>query len=201
MKDPYSVLGLNPNATDDEVKQAYRELAKKYHPDNFQNSPLAGYATKKMAEINEAYDQIISERRAAKKNAESEYYDYNAADVQNNSNYIDVRSLINSGRFDDAEMILNGVPVEGRDAEWYFLNGVIKSNKGWLDEAYGCFQTACNMDPSNREYNAAFNRIKNSRSGVGGYDRGGNFVCCTPCDICSGLICTDCLCDCCCNSF
>lgn len=199
MNDPYNVLGLNPNATDEEIKQAYRELAKKYHPDNYQDSPLGEYASRKMAEINEAYDQIMAERRAAKKGGENEYY--NAGNAQKTSNYTDVRNLINTGRFPEAEQILNGVPVEGRDAEWYFLNGVILSNKGWLDEAYSNFQTACNMDPHNKEYNAAYNRMKNRRSGVqGGYNRGGNIVCCTPCDICTGLICTDCLCDCCCNS-
>ena len=67
MNDPYSVLGLDGNASEEEVKKAYRELAKKYHPDNYQDGPLADYASKKMAEINEAYDQIISEKRAAKK--------------------------------------------------------------------------------------------------------------------------------------
>lgn len=199
MNDPYSVLGLNRDTTDDEIKKAYRELAKKYHPDNYQNSPLAEYASKKMSEINEAYDQIMAERRAAKKGGGNEYY--NAGSAQRSSNYTDVRNLINTGRFQDAEQILNGVPVEGRDAEWYFLNGVIMSNKGWLDEAYNSFQTACNMEPSNKEYNAAFNRMKNRRSGVnGGYNRGSNTVCCTPCDICTSLICADCLCDCCCNS-
>lgn len=199
MNDPYSVLGLNRDATEEEVKKAYRELAKKYHPDNYQNSPLAEYASKKMAEINDAYDQIISEKRASKKEGNNEYY--NAGTSQKTSNYIDVRNLINTGRFQEAEQILNGVPVASRDAEWYFLNGVIMSNKGWLDDAYNSFQTACQMDPSNNEYNAAYNRIKNRRSGnSGGYNSGGNVICCNPCDICTGLMCADCFCDCCCNS-
>lgn len=201
MNDPYSILGLNRNATEEEVKKAYRELAKKYHPDNYQNSPLADYASKKMAEINAAYDQIISEKRAAKKGGNNEYY--NAGTSQRTSNYTDVRNLINTGRFQEAEQILNGVPVEGRDAEWYFLNGVIMSNKGWLDDAYSSFQTACQMDPSNKEYNAAYNRMKKRRSGVeSGYTKGGTPCCdpCNPCDICTGLMCADCFCDCCCNS-
>ena len=58
MTDPYKVLGVSPNASDDEIKAAYRQLAKKYHPDNYANNPLADLAEEKMREINEAYDMI-----------------------------------------------------------------------------------------------------------------------------------------------
>ena len=58
MNDPYSVLGVSPNASDEEIKKAYRELARKYHPDNYQNNPLADLAEEKMKEINEAYAVI-----------------------------------------------------------------------------------------------------------------------------------------------
>ena len=58
MSDPYSVLGVKPDASDEEIKRAYRELARKYHPDNYQNNPLADLAEEKMKEINEAYDTI-----------------------------------------------------------------------------------------------------------------------------------------------
>ena len=54
MTDPYRVLGVEPTASDDEIKRAYRELARKYHPDNYQNNPLADLAEEKMKEINEA---------------------------------------------------------------------------------------------------------------------------------------------------
>ena len=62
MRDPYEVLGISPDAGDDEVKRAYRELARKYHPDNYQNNPLADLAEEKMKEINEAYDAITKGR-------------------------------------------------------------------------------------------------------------------------------------------
>ena len=65
MSDPYKVLGVSPTATDDEVKAAYRELAKKYHPDNYANSPLEDLATEKMKEVNEAYDQVMAAIRRA----------------------------------------------------------------------------------------------------------------------------------------
>ena len=58
MNDPYSVLGVARSATDAEIKKAYRELARKYHPDNYADNPLADLAQEKMKQINEAYDQI-----------------------------------------------------------------------------------------------------------------------------------------------
>ena len=75
MKDPYSVLGVSRNATDDEIKDAYRELARKYHPDNYAGNPLSDLAQEKMKEINEAYDAIISERRSEGYNGSNSGYD------------------------------------------------------------------------------------------------------------------------------
>ena len=62
MKDPYEVLGVSRNASDSEIKTAYRELVKKYHPDNYANNPLADLASEKMKEINEAYDAVTKAR-------------------------------------------------------------------------------------------------------------------------------------------
>ena len=61
-KNPYEVLGVSPNATDDEVKKAYRELSRKYHPDANVNNPLADLAEEKFKEVQEAYDIIMKER-------------------------------------------------------------------------------------------------------------------------------------------
>ena len=60
--DPYKVLGIDPSATDEEVKKAYRELARKYHPDNYANTPLSELAGEKMKEVNEAYTLLIKNK-------------------------------------------------------------------------------------------------------------------------------------------
>ena len=64
--DPYSVLGLGRDATDEEVKQAYRRLAKKYHPDL---NPGDQEAARKMQQVNEAYDQIKNPEKYARQAA------------------------------------------------------------------------------------------------------------------------------------
>ena len=69
MKSPYEVLGISENATNEEVKNAYKALAKKYHPDNYVDSPLADMAEERMKEINEAYDEILRIRTSGAKNS------------------------------------------------------------------------------------------------------------------------------------
>ena len=64
MRDPYQVLGVPSTATDEEVKKAYRDLARKYHPDNYHDNPLADLAQERMKEINEAYEAVQSQRKA-----------------------------------------------------------------------------------------------------------------------------------------
>ncbi len=197
MTDPYKVLGVSPSATDEQIKEAYRNLAKKYHPDQYADSPLKDLADEKMKEINEAYDAITSQRKAGGQHGRGYSAGYNPVGNNANSSFGDVRNLIMAGRVADAEQILNGVPAARRNAEWYFLKGSVLYRRGWLEEAKDHFSRACQMDPGNAEYSAALNQAMQQGSGMyGGYNPGtvttGG---CNSCDMCSSLICADCCCE------
>lgn len=198
MNDPYKVLGVSRTATDDEIKKAYRELARKYHPDNYVGNPLADLVEEKMKEVNEAYDTIQKER------AEGGSAGTGAADPGAYSSgggtwgdYTRVRELINARQYAEAELILDAVGPASRNAEWNFLKGCVLIQRGWYYDAQKYLETACYLEPGNAEYRAALDRIRQSTSGFGGGYRTARNVNSSPCDICTGLICADCLCECC----
>ena len=153
MSDPYNVLGVPHGASEDEIKKAYRELARKYHPDNYADNPLADLAAEKMKEVNDAYDSIIQNRKTGNNNKREQYY-YNS---NNNSGtkYPGVRQAIQKGMIGEAEAELSSVNPDEREAEWFFLMGVIYHNKGWFNEAHENILTACRMDQGNREIGRA----------------------------------------------
>lgn len=193
MSDPYQVLGVKPGASDDEIKRAYRELARKYHPDNYQNNPLADLAEEKMKEINEAYDAITKMRSGGGSTYNGAGYQGGGYQQQTQSNdpvFARVRNLINNGSVDQAEQLLNG--VNNRNAEWYFLSGSIAYRRGWLDEARQNYQIAVRMDPNNLEYRQAFNMMQQGGYAYrpAGNPSGGM----DAMDCCTTMMCLNCLC-------
>ena len=171
MRDPYQVLGVPSTATDEEVKKAYRDLARKYHPDNYHDNPLADLALERMKEINEAYEAVQSQRKAQRSGGYSaggqryggQGYGYQSG-YQNGyqggytSRYQRVRMAISSGDLNLAEELLNA--QSDHDAEWNFLKGAICYRRGWLDEARRYYQTAVTMAPDNPEYQRALDILE-----------------------------------------
>ncbi len=201
MNDPYSVLGVSPSASDDEVKKAYRDLARKYHPDNYHDNPLADLASEKMKEINEAYDAITKSREQGG-SAGSYSYGYGGAQGQSggqrqyagaNARYAQIRQLINANNLAQAEAMLNSITTH--DAEWNYLMGSVYWRKGWMDEAGRYFRTAATMDPGNVEYRNALQYMNQGGQAYyrpAGMNRTGSDA---ACNLCSNLICADCCCE------
>ncbi len=185
MNNPYEFLGVGRNAGERDIMDAYRRIAGEITNSNMSDSEK----TKRMNELNNAYDTILNDLRGTTS------YSGNQNNNSNYSQFSDVRQCINSGRIDDAETILNGIPSYMVNAEWHYLKGVIHQRRGWLNEAYNCYQTACSIDPSNQEYRAAFNSLNNNANG--GYRTTKKSSNGDVCNICSTLLCADCCCECC----
>ena len=197
MTDPYKVLGVSPGASDDEIKDAYRRLARKYHPDNYVNNPLSDLATEKMKEINEAYDEIQRQRKSGGSSyGQQSYGGYRQSyggyqqSYGGSSQFADIRRLINLNRLSDAEELLDGISASARTAEWNYLKGVVNYRKGWLDNAVSYLNTACTMEPSNMEYRQTLTHLMQQQQG---YARAGGT---SMCEVCASLYCANACCQC-----
>lgn len=193
MRNPYEILGVREGSSAEEIKRAYKELVRKYHPDQYQNNPLSDLAEEKLKEINDAYDFLI-------KRAESNNRSYGAGNGGNyagtDNSLVQARTFINSGNIMAAEQLLDRSAV--RNAEWFYLKGIIFMRKGWYNEAQTHLQTAVNMEPGNLEYRNALNSMNNSNRGFQStaYNRRGYGNDPDLCQLCTCLYCTDCCCEC-----
>lgn len=202
MKDPYSILGVSPSATDDEIKNAYRNLARKYHPDNFtDDNPLKDLAKEKMQEINEAYDEIQGLRASGSRGGSGKRGSSGGYQSSTNGGvYINIRQKISQNRYKEAENLLLSIQEVDRVAEWHFLYSICLLQRNRTHEAMRELEIACSMDPNNQEYQRAKEMFNNTGNRYGSayydnpyYRRSSSN---DACDCCMNLICLDCLCEC-----
>lgn len=204
MNDPYSVLGVSREATDEQVKTAYRELVRKYHPDQYaDDNPLKDLAQEKMQQVNAAYEQIEKER-AARPNAENGA----SQDSRNDSFgaggvgvYAQIRRAINGKRFAEAQRKLDEIAPADRSADWHYLTSILLVRRGRMNDAMRELETACNMDPTNTEYQHAKEMFNQNANGYGSTYWGAagtqnrRSSSSDACNLCANLICLDCLCE------
>ncbi len=199
MTNPYKVLGVNEGATNEEIRAAYLSLVKKYHPDKYTDPDMKQLANEKLKEINEAYDQLT---KNPGKTASSGYSgaaygagghggSYSGPEADR---FIRARGLINAGNLDGAKTILDS--IQTRNAEWYYLYGIIYLRQGWYDKAREFLGRAYRTEPGNAEYAQAYNTLRYTGNPYSRPRQSTSYGNCSACDICSGLMCADCCCEC-----
>ena len=199
MTNPYKVLGVNEGASNEEIRAAYLSLVKKYHPDKYTDPDMKQLANEKLKEINEAYDQLT---KNPGKTASSGYSgaaygagghggSYSGPEADR---FVCARSLINAGNLDGAKTILDS--IQTRNAEWYYLYGIIYLRQGWYDKAREFLGRAYRTEPGNSEYAQAYNTLRYTGNPYSRPRQSTSYGNCSACDICSGLMCADCCCEC-----
>ena len=181
MRDPYEVLGVSRNASEEEITKAYRALAKKYHPDL---NPDSTEAADKMKEVNAAYDAIKNgtansyqyQQSGSAYGNSGRYYQYgpfsfydftgfNQRNQQYQQNYDDLDvalHYIQQNEFAQALNVLNG--ISDRSARWYCLSALANYGTGQQVTALQHIEQAISMDPTNSQYQQIRDHIRNGRS-------------------------------------
>lgn len=183
MRDPYETLGLKSGASDDEIKKAYRALARKYHPDVAGDSKEAA---EKMREINAAYDELINHKNTySPNNARSNdfYDDDEEEDIHLKAAY----NYISSRHYREALNVLSSIPSQSRNGRWYYLSSVSKSGLGDIQGALNDIAVAIEKEPGNLQYKNFLDQLRYNRTSYtehyqssGGGKSGSFFSCCLP---------------------
>ena len=166
MQDPYKVLGVSPDASDEEIKQAYRRLAKKYHPDL---NPGDKEAAKRMQEVNAAYEQIKNPEKTTTSQENYGGYGYDpfggyrqwsyAGEEQGDQYQRAAYQYLRMGRYAEALNTLEN--SSNRNARWYYISAIANDGLGNQVTALEHIRKAVSMEPDNYQYLQALQRIQN----------------------------------------
>ena len=194
---PYEVLGVSRNASIDEIKKAYRELSRKYHPDSYVGNPLSSLAEEKFEQVQEAYDAIMKEKNGER--------NYSSPDNFNNYGYnngesgemAEVYNLLGRRAYSQALSLLDSMP--NRNAKWYYYSAIAQVGLGNNLRGMEYARMAVSMEPNNIEYQNLVNRLSfqgNRYGEVRNVYRGGRSGFDDASDLCCKLWLADSLCEC-----
>ena len=206
MSDPYRVLGVSRDASEDEIKKAYRALSRKYHPDANVNNPNKAQAEERFKEVQQAYDQIMKERQQG---AGFGGYDYGYGGFsgqsaqssygQESNEMRAAANYINAAHYQEALNVLNRMTE--RNGQWYYYHAVANAGAGNTASAMEDARRAVDMEPNNMQYQQLYQQLQSGgqwywNQGNGyGYERPGNGFgnCCCQC-LCMNMLCPGCCC-------
>ena len=166
MFDPYSVLGGSRDASDDEIKKAYRKLSRKYHPDANINNPNKAQAEEKFKEVQQAYEQIMKEREYGSSGNYNSYGGFGGFGTQGQNTYQDEEAVrrqaaanyINSRHYKEAMNVLSS--LQQRNGQWYYLSAMANMGLGNNVNALNDARSAVNMEPDNMQYRMLLQRME-----------------------------------------
>lgn len=183
MRDPYEILGVQRNATEEEIKKAYKALSRKYHPDANINNPNQAAAEEKFKQIQQAYQQIMKER--------TEGYSYQAGyggstysgngyggnpyggfggfggfggtqtGYEDDGHLRAAGNYIRSGYYKEARTVLDNMPESGRSSRWYYYSALAHAGLGNQVAALDHARKAASMEPGNADYNNLVYQFEN----------------------------------------
>ena len=218
--DPYKVLGVSRSDSDDDIKRAYRNLSRRYHPDANMNNPNKDAVEEKFKQINIAYDQIMNERkggagqsagrgpgssygyRQAGFSDDSAFGGFSDAFRRNNERQQQSSGIspemqaavnyIRNGRSSEAMHALLEVPDYERNGTWYYLASVASQGMGNMANAQSFISRAIQLEPNNPTFREFSERLNNI--GAGGWYETGRAAYGNPYGSSSSSWCTDLIC-------
>ena len=195
----YEILQISESASDEEIREQYQSLKKKYSEERWQEGEAGTQAARMLEKIDAAYEEIMRERREAKKNTDG------------TDAFEEVAKLIRDGNISEAQQKLDS--FNERNAEWHYLQSVVFYRKSWINESKKQLEIAMQMDDSNPKYRDAYEKLRaraeytqqtggatgtNPNPVSGDEQMGGNF-CANCASFCYTFLCINCLFNLCCG--
>ena len=212
MTDPYRVLEVSREATDQEIKKAYRNKSRKYHPDSYADESQKKWAEEKFREVQEAYNQIVDERsgKTTTNYGGGQSYSQEDQHMAAAANYIRAR------KFNEAINVLN--TISNRNGMWYYMSSYANLGLGNANVALDYAKRAVELEPNNMQFRQYYQQLQQGGGyasfggfydqpfgggyggGPGGYEGYGSYGRTTACgtgSLCCDLLCLNAMCGCC----
>ena len=150
MSNPYEILGVGEQASDEEVKKAYRKLSRKYHPDANVNSPNAAEYEEKFKQVQQAYQQIMDERHNPNGSFSNFHAESSGGQDEDSIHLQAALNFIQNYRFMEAVRVLN--EIKNRDAQWYYISAIANNGAHNYAIALEHAKMAAKLEPDRVEY-------------------------------------------------